>query len=505
MNERASLMAPGVAGSRSRPSNAIAGWLGANARQRMATAMVALVGLMLVSMVTVSFQGVDAAAESEQGDVVRQILLGGLFIVFLLVAGPTPPALGSGSRRAGGLPLPFSMIIFLGYCLISVSWAIAPLVSLRRLGLTVIVIWMIFRAVGELGYGRTVKLIRWTLLGVMVANFISLLIPGVGLQPDTPGGDPGVVGDWRGLQPHKNIGGAVCAFTMIFFLFDRRSISTYILVPVLMACALFLYFSHSKTSEGVLLVALLSGWLIRPYSADYRALLAPALVIGAGLALQLGTLYLGDLSVMMADPSALSGRSQIWPLLLTYASEHPLKGAGFGSFWQIGDDSPIYSFTDGWIAQYAGHGHNGFLDLLVTLGVPGLLLGVLALIVWPLMRLLLSLSIPKGRRSLLLALLIFCIGHNVTETSLMDRAAVVQIFLVLAIALIFEQSSLSDGAHHRLKRRWLAITRRRSRSDMVGSGRTGPGKTAVPRRAGGHMTMRPPARTDGRSRAHARK
>lgn len=490
-------MAPGVAGSRSRPSNAIAGWLGANARQRMAAAMVALVGLMLVSMVTVSFQGVDAAAESEQGDVVRQILLGGLFIVFLLVAGPTPPALGSGSRRAGGLPLPFSMIIFLGYCLISVSWAIAPLVSLRRLGLTVIVIWMIFRAVGELGYGRTVKLIRWTLLGVMVANFISLLIPGVGLQPDTPGGDPGVVGDWRGLQPHKNIGGAVCAFTMIFFLFDRRSISTYILVPVLMACALFLYFSHSKTSEGVLLVALLSGWLIRPYSADYRALLAPALVIGAGLALQLGTLYLGNLSVMMADPSALSGRSQIWPLLLTYASEHPLKGAGFGSFWQIGDDSPIYSFTDGWIAEYAGHGHNGFLDLLVTLGVPGLLLGVLALIVWPLMRLLLSLSIPKGRRSLLLALLIFCIGHNVTETSLMDRAAVVQIFLVLAIALIFEQSSLSDGAHHRLKRRWLAITRRRSRSDMVGSGRTGPGKTAVPRRAGGHMTMRPPARTMG--------
>lgn len=109
-------MAPGVAGSRSRPSNAIAGWLGANARQRMAAAMVALVGLMLVSMVTVSFQGVDAAAESEQGDVVRQILLGGLFIVFLLVAGPTPPALGSGSRRAGGLPLPFSMII---------SWAIA--------------------------------------------------------------------------------------------------------------------------------------------------------------------------------------------------------------------------------------------------------------------------------------------------------------------------------------------------------------------------------------------
>ena len=84
--------------------------------------------------------------------------------------------------------------------------------------------------------------------------------------------------------------------------------------------------------------------------------------------------YSDALAVLLSDPGALSGRAQIWPLLISYSQQHPWTGAGFGSFWQIGDNSPIWELTDGWVAEIASHGHNGYLDLIVTIGYPGMLL-----------------------------------------------------------------------------------------------------------------------------------
>ncbi len=427
-------------------------------RQRLVVAALALVGVLLVAMIgTSSFTDWEASLESDKGDLLRQLLLGGIFFMLLLGAGPAAAPARQRRGALGWLPLPLSLIILLGYCFLSIGWAVAPFVSLRRFALTAMVIWILFRAVAELGYERTLALLRGTLVFMLVANFVSLLVPGVGLQPDFPGGDPSVVGDWRGLLFHKNLTGAVCAFTILLFLFDRRSPSSYFAVPVILGAAIFLYFSHSKTSEGVLLVALLTGLAFRAYSADYRAFLAPFLIMAAGLLLELASLYFGEFSVLLNDPDALTGRSQIWPILLTYASEHPLTGAGFGSFWQIGDEGPIWDFTSGWIARSAGHGHNGYLDLLVTIGAPGLVLAILVLFVWPVMRLLLSHAIPGSRRALLLSLIAFCAGHNMTETSLLDRASVVQVFLILTIALIYQQSQASPGRHHQLRGRSLRM------------------------------------------------
>lgn len=432
--------------------------MGPQDQRRLVAAGFALIGVLLLATVgSSSFEGFEAALESAKGDIVRQLLLGTLFLVLLGVAGPV--AMLPGHRRGwlSWLPLPVSIILLLVYCLISVSWAIAPAVSLRRFIFTAMVIWILFRAVAELGYARTLQLVRWTLIVVLVANYASLLVPGVGLQPDSPGGDPSVVGNWRGLLPHKNLAGAVCAFTILFFLFDRRSVPPYLSVALVAASAIFLYFSQSKTSQGILFVAILTGLVIRPYSTHYRALLGPLLFMTAGLLLLLVPLYIEDASALLNDPEALTGRSQIWPILLTYASEHPLTGAGFGSFWQIGQEGPIWDFTSGWIAQYAGHGHNGYLDMLVTIGAPGLAIVIVALFLWPAMRLLLSHAISKDCRALLLSLLFFCAGHNLTETSLMDRISVVQVFLMLTIALIYVQSQASPGRHHQLRGRSLAL------------------------------------------------
>ncbi|PZP13418.1 MAG: hypothetical protein DI607_08590, partial [Sphingomonas hengshuiensis] len=110
-----------------------------------------------------------------------------------------------------------------------------------------------------------------------------------------------------------------------------------------------------------------------------------------------------------------------------------------------GNASPIWSITRSWVAQ-SSHGHNGYLDLLVTIGLPGTVLAVAMLVVWPLMRLFLSLSISKQQRALLFAMLAFGIGHNLTESSILNGPSVVEVFLILAIALIYRLAELGRYA-----------------------------------------------------------
>ena len=82
-------------------------------------------------------------------------------------------------------------------------------------------------------------------------------------------------------------------------------------------------------------------------------------------------------------------------------------------------------------------GHNGFLDLAATIGIPGLILVLALVVVWPLVRLLGSEAASGQRGAMLLAVMVFCIAHNGTESSLMDRDTILQVMLMLTIALIW--------------------------------------------------------------------
>ncbi|MFZ3482959.1 O-antigen ligase family protein [Sphingomonas sp. 3-13AW] len=388
-----------------------------------------------------------------EGDAVNQILYVGVLLILLVGAGiPSKSEL---------LCVPAALTLLLALCFLSVTWAIAPLISLRRVAQTAIVIWLVFRHVGDLGPARTLRLLRWAMILLLVINYLVVFYTPFGVHGEVFGEQSSVVGDWRGIIPHKNVAGAACALTILLFLFDNKQFPKIASALVIVAAANFLFFSNSRTSQVLLIPAMLLGFAIRPYSANHRTALGVFLLIVAAIAAQILSMNSAALAEIVNDPGTLTGRGSIWPLLIEYAREHPWTGAGFGSFWLIGDKSPIWTLTTGWVAVYAPHGHNGYLDLLVTMGIPGLVLGLIALAIWPLLRLLLSLSIPKPRRSLLLTLIAFCLGHNLTESSLLNGAALVEVFLIVAIAITYRESNASAGAHHRLRTRLTRILRRR--------------------------------------------
>lgn len=73
------------------------------------------------------------------------------------------------------------------------------------------------------------------------------------------------------------------------------------------------------------------------------------------------------------DSSTLTGRTPIWETLIGYAAARPITGYGYGSFWTPARIEVI-SKDQGWVV---GDAHLGYLDVLLEVGVAGLLLFVL--------------------------------------------------------------------------------------------------------------------------------
>src|SRR6185503_11198729 len=102
-----------------------------------------------------------------------------------------------------------------------------------------------------------------TVLGaILIVDCASILVvhQAVHLSDET---DPGLVGNWRGLYYHKNIAGAVTAITALLWLF--HAIETKKWIPCLMfaGAVAFAVMTRSKTSIGLLPLAISAGLLFR--------------------------------------------------------------------------------------------------------------------------------------------------------------------------------------------------------------------------------------------------
>lgn len=338
-------------------------------------------------------------------------------------------------KRLQAVPIP--IIIVLAWFWFSIVWAIDPAVAARRIALTTIIIWTIFALVRRIDFAVSVTTLRIVMGTLLVANYAAVLLnPSFGIHGAEQIAiyDRSLDGMWRGIMMHKNFTGPACAYTIILFLFDRKSLSYYISIPIVAAACYFLSQTGSKTSFGVTLIAVAVGFAYEFWPKKSRpAVMIILIILAIGGAL-LGFIYKDPLTGNFTDPRAFTGRPLIWQALFSFWQEHPWLGSGYGSFWNIGPNSPITHYATGWVTKIEV-GHNGFIDLLAQTGVIGLLLAVAAAIIYPMVSLL-SRDADNGQGGLLAAVMAFAITHNVTESSLFDRDAMSQIFLMFAIAAI---------------------------------------------------------------------
>lgn len=371
----------------------------------------------------------DSVGVPESGNTIRQVL-------YVVIFGLIIYALRPFTDLTRLLVIPLPLLTALGWCWLSALWAIDPGTSVRKVILTSMVIWSIFLITRQLTIDTTMNLLRAVLAVTLVANWIAVLaFPEFAIHQANGVEDKKLIGDWSGVMVHKNIAGAVCAVTILVFAFDAKKVYWLIRLGAIAAAAVFLYYSQSKTSGAMVLGALAVGALYERYKSPYRGLVIGLMfILFVALTIAL-YIYKDPLQGNFTSPKAFTGRIQIWQAMLNYAADHWYSGAGFGSFWAIGPASPIYSLAKGWVLKVS-QGHSGYLDLLITVGIVGLVLIVFAVIIWPSIRLL---TLPVGMTpygALPLSILFFCSGQNATESSIFDRDTLVNVFMLFAIALI---------------------------------------------------------------------
>jgi len=398
--------------------------------QRRRWASFCLLGYIAFLLVRVDLLFSDGSmAQNADGSSFNQALSLGLALLLLVTTWRKGDV-------AASVSLSWPYLLMLGYCLISVVWSVAPDITLRRWGQTVISIWVIWRCSAELGYARTLWFFRATLAVLLVLNFLAVALLRHGVHDYYFGGDPGIVGAWRGLVNSKNAAGPICCMTIILYMFDTRGVSKILHAGVIALAAIFLYFTQSKSSMLSLSFAIMAGLAITmfDYAGAYKGLIRRAILLMLALPIVAAALF--DRIEPYIDREAFSGRMRIWSTMALFTRDHFWTGAGFGAFWRSGKASPALTLGQGWVAESAPAGHNSYLDLLVTIGFPGMILAVGVLLLYPVWRLLNASSLPVPCRSLLFAIIFFCAFNSLAETQLLDGKGVDQVFLTMAGALI---------------------------------------------------------------------
>ncbi|MGA7675395.1 MAG: O-antigen ligase family protein [Rhizomicrobium sp.] len=367
------------------------------------------------------------------GDLARQLC-------YLAVLG----AIVIGAARARGLQavssVPVLLALLLVWCLFSALWSGEPGVTLRRAGLAVVLVISAMLIVETVGAERSLVLWRWVLAAVLIVNIASIhFIPQAVHLPGEA--DTSLVGDWRGLYGHKNIAGSVGAMTAIIFLLTPRaspSVFRKLLdVAIAIVAVGFTVMTRSKSSLGLLVIALIAGIV---YRIAWKKELDRTIVVivGALLAIMAAVFVLSDPSMVVRlfeDPQEFTGRTEIWAAEVAYIRDHALLGAGFGTFSDTGGISPLHNYIgNSWVGE-ASHGHNGYLQLLVTVGVIGFLLAFAGLIVAPAL-----MFWKRGgdieTKALLFALFAFLLMHNLMETDFLEGDGVAWVAYLLMLAML---------------------------------------------------------------------
>ena len=198
--------------------------------------------------------------------------------------------------------------------------------------------------------------------------------------------------------------------------------------------------AHSKTSLGMVVIvpsvvfALhLLGRLTKLSIGLYLAVVP--VIIAAALTFVIQGMDIPPASILglLSPDATFTGRTLIWAFVLNALSGHWLLGYGYQSFWNVGASSPNLKADDAFI-HFLNQAHNGYLDLMLSVGLVGLGLMLAALVQGFAAASRARLSDPAVYRTSWI-LIIFTLLHNGTETSLVRGYTPAWLFLLFALAL----------------------------------------------------------------------
>jgi exopolysaccharide production protein ExoQ len=249
------------------------------------------------------------------------------------------------------------------WALASAAWSVA--------GSFTIVHWIALLGTGMVGLYLAMRfepveqlnLVAGCLAAVAIASLlVALFVPSIGMAPG---------GAWQGVFYPKNSLGRMMAlgtFCFVLLVIERRRWRG-VCIAMAILCAVLLLLSQSATAIVVCLFMLallpfrklltLGNRLLVPLLAFFFMLVMPCIA------------WLADNSItilrILGRDNSFTGRFPLWEVLLQEIGSRPIFGFGYGAFWTTGEADRVRA-TIGWSAPNA---HNGFLEILLGVGLVG--------------------------------------------------------------------------------------------------------------------------------------
>lgn len=212
------------------------------------------------------------------------------------------------------------------------------------------------------------RLIAWALgVAALLSMIFSAFIPGYIHQ------SPELVNMWSGIFGHKNELGYMMAWSAGVFLHLALSSHQYRwLMWALCGISICLIILSRSTTSLTILLAMI---LFLPFykllkKTNYK--LQVIMITSALMLLIIFSILLLNNAETVVGTSGkdltFNGRSDLWGLVISKILERPWLGYGFSGFWTSNTASNLRATYD-----WASNAHNGFLELLLELGLLGFL------------------------------------------------------------------------------------------------------------------------------------
>lgn len=384
---------------------------------------VLVVGSFVFSLLPpgLKYADVDADTNFTEGNLGLQLQFGGIFLGGAWLAWKHWEATLVRVRQAN----PF-LIVFILWCAITVLWSPYPVTTVKRV-VQLVGFMLVGIAVGPPvgGSRQLLQLLMYTVTGLLVASLVMVVVnPRIGIDYDLGGA-------WRGVMTQKNTTGAVAGMCTLLWLrevADGRTLPRWLCALGMLFSMFMLVMAKSSTSLAVSGIGCMLYLLLRRHYVTMRhpwwliGLCSVAIVMLAVHVFQVFTGHLpgwddiaGNIGQLFGKDADLTGRTDIWQLVMMEVERHPIIGIGYGGFW-LGEGSPSQYVIQAmyWIPLQS---HNGYLDLLNELGIIGLALAVLAFL-WHAGRLGRLMLFDREESAMHCAIFVMLLISNITESEI---------------------------------------------------------------------------------------
>ena len=268
------------------------------------------------------------------------------------------------------LPAVAPYLAIVALCFASIAWSGYPYNSLRRsVTLTVCIFYGLYLH-DRLGLDGMIRMFMRTALLLAVLSLVAYVaVPNVGHDAAE-----GYTGALRGVFAAKNTAGMamLLAIACGLHLGSLPGANRSRAIGSLSLAFLTLALTKSATSLLIAMIVLGLGsrlWLRSPkgrlcWNAAVSALLV-AIVCTA-------LFWPDQVFPLLGRDASLTGRVPLWQESLKLIWQRPLLGYGYSGFWNV--DSRTVQYLWQVIGWNAPNGHDGYIDILLQIGVVGLLL-----------------------------------------------------------------------------------------------------------------------------------